>query len=179
MMNLFSFFLHRVQGHQALILLVVLGVLSASLMSCYSFRGGSVPDHLSTISIASVTDVSGFGDASLREYCTETILQRFRSDNTLQLVDNDGDARLTPVLVRIQDRILNVQSDDLENQRQMVLAVEVEYTDAVKNRVVWKRTFENFDAYDVDNATEDRSRAARAALDRIIDDVLLAVVSDW
>ena len=178
-MNLFSFFLHHVRAQRGLILLVVLGALSASLTSCYSFRGGSVPDHLKTISISSVTDISGFGDASLREYCTENLLQRFRSDNTLQLVDNDGDARLTPVLVRIQDRILNVQSDDLENQRRMVVAVEVEYVDAVKNKVVWKRTFENFDAYNVDNATEGRSRAAQAALDRIIDDVLLAVVSDW
>ena len=61
----------------------------------------------------------------------------------------------------------------------MVVAVEIEYVDAVKSRVVWKRTFENFDVYDVANATEDRQRAAREAIDRIVDDVLLAVVSDW
>lgn len=178
-MNPFSFFLHRVARSKAVILLVGSGVLVASLTSCYSFRGGSVPDHLKTISISSVTDISGFGDATLREYATETMLQRFRSDNSLQLVDTEGDAQLTPVLVRIQDQILNVQSSDLENQRRMIVAIEVEYVDAVKSRVVFKRTFENFDAYDVSNATEDRERAARAAIDRIIDDVLLAVVSDW
>lgn len=161
------------------VLRVALVALAFAASACYSFRGGSVPDHLKTISIVSVTDRSGFGDASLREYCTETLLQRFRSDNTLQLVDDNGDARLTAVLVRIQDQILNVQSGDLENQRKMVVAVEVEYIDVVKNRTMWKRTFENFDAYDVANATEDRQRASRAAIDRIVDDVLLAVASDW
>lgn len=44
---------------------------------------------------------------------------------------------------------------------------------------MWKRSFENFDVYDVANATEDRQRAARAAIDRVVDDILLAVVSDW
>lgn len=149
------------------------------LTGCYSFRGGSVPDHLKTISIATIVDNSGFGDASLREYATETLLQRFRSDNSLQLVDNDGDARLTPVLVKIQDQMINVQQSDLENQRRIVVAFQVEYVDAVKSRQVWKRNFENFDVYDVANATEDRQRAARAAIDRVVDDILLAVVSDW
>ena len=149
------------------------------LTGCYSFRGGSVPDHLKTISIATIVDNSGFGDASLREYATETLLQRVRSDNSLQLVDNDGDARLTPVLVKIQDQMINVQQSDLENQRRIVVAFQVEYVDAVKSRQVWKRTFENFDVYDVANATEDRQRAARAAIDRVVDDILLAVVSDW
>ncbi|GMV52702.1 MAG: hypothetical protein AMXMBFR68_04940 [Ignavibacteria bacterium] len=75
--------------------------------------------------------------------------------------------------------MLNVQQADLENQRKLIVSVEVEYTDAVKHRTVWTRTFENFDVYDVANATEDRTRAARVAIDRIVDDILLAVVSDW
>ena len=177
-MNLFSFSLHGRSIVRPIALSVALGWMVV-LSSCYSFRGGAVPEHLQTISIATVTDNSGFGDASLREYCTETLLQRFRSDNTLQLVDNDGDARLSPTIVRIQDRLVNVQGNDLESQRQMVVAVEVEYVDAVKNRRVFKRTFENYEAYDVANATEERGRAARAAMDRIIDDILLSVVSDW
>lgn len=174
-----SFNLNVSHYYHHLVSYIVFITLAVAATACYSFRGGSVPDHIHTVSVASVTDKSGFGDASLREYCTERLLQRFRSDNTLQVVDNQGDVRLTPVLVKVQDQIYNVQSGDLEGQRRMVVSVEVEYTDAVKNRTVWKRTFENFDVYDVANATEDRSRAARTAINRIADDVLLAVVSDW
>ena len=109
----------------------------------------------------------------------ETLVRRFRNDNAFQLVDDNGDARLTPVITRIQERIQNVQGGDVEGERRIVVTVEVEYVDAVKDRTVWKKTFENFDVYDVNNAATDRPRAVREAIDRIVDDVLLAVVSDW
>lgn len=176
MVNRISSVLHASSTVLRIVLLVGLAVAAAA---CYSFRGGSVPEHLKTISIASVVDNSGFGDPTFREFCTETLVRRFRNDNAFQLVDDNGDARLTPVITRIQERVQNVQSGDVEGERRIVVAVEVEYIDAVKDRTVWKRTFENFDVYDVNDAANDRPRAVREALTRIVDDVLLAVVSDW
>lgn len=178
-MKIFSSILHHLNTDRRIFSRVALIGLAAAATACYSFRGGSVPDHLKTLSIASVVDNSGYGNPEFREFCTETLVRRFRSDNSLQLVDDNGDARLSPVIVRIQDRILNVQNGDRENQRRIVVAVEVEYFDAVKNRQVWKRTFENFDVYDVNAATADRERAVHEAIRRIVDDILLAVVSDW
>lgn len=176
MVNRFSLAIH--EGHTIVRIVLLLG-LAVAATACYSFRGGSVPEHLRTISIASVVDNSGFGDATFREYCTETLVRRFRNDNALQLVDDNGDARLTPVIMRIQERIQNVQSGDVEAERRIVVAIEVEYVDAVKDRTVWKKTFENFDVYDVNDAANDRPRAVREAIRRIVDDILLAVVSDW
>ncbi len=174
-----SYNLHHGNTMHHILLRVALVVLAVSVSACYSFRGGSVPDHIRSISIAPVIDRSGFGDPTFREFSTETLIRRFRSDNSVQLVEDNGDARLSPVLTRVQDQIVTVQSGDLENQRRIVVAVEAEYFDAVKNRVVWKKTFENFDVYDVANATEGRRFAAERALRRITDDILLAVVSDW
>ena len=158
---------------------VVLGLLMITLCGCYSFRGGSVPEHITTISIASVVDRSGFGDPTFREFATDVLVSRFRSDNTVRLVEDNGDARLSPILVKVQDQIAALQSGDLEGNRRIVVGVEVEYFDAVKNVVVWKRTFENFDVYDVSDPTQGRRLAAERAIRRIADDVLLAIVSDW
>lgn len=174
-----SFFLHVKRTIHPLVLRVAFVILLASTWGCYSFRGGSVPEHIATISIASVVDRSGFGDPTFREFCTETLINRFRSDNTVQLVDENGDGRLSPVLIRVRDQIASVQTGDLENQRRLIVAVEVEYFDAVKSKVVWKKTFENFDVYTVADATEGRRSAAERALRRVVDDILLAVVSDW
>lgn len=178
-MNELSFILHRLNTKYRITSYVGLIIVAVAASACYSFRGGSVPDHLHSITIASVVDKSNFGDASYREIATETLIRRFRTDNALQVVDDNGDARLTPVLTSVRDQILNLQQGDLEGQRRMVVSVEVEYFDAVKNKVVWKRTFENFDVYNVADAAEDRKRAAQTAIQRIADDVLLAVVSDW
>lgn len=178
-MRINSFSRHCARMNSRRFLPITLSVLVVVLTSCYSFRGGSVPAHLKTIAISSVVDNSGYGDPTFREIATETLMQRFRGDNSLQVTDDNGDARLTGTITRIQDEILNVQNRDLESQRQISVTIEVEYFDAVKNRTVWKRPFQSIDAYDVTNATEDRQRAVRQAINRIADDVLLAVVSDW
>ncbi|HCN04089.1 MAG TPA: hypothetical protein DIS79_00595 [Bacteroidetes bacterium] len=179
-MNENSFHLHcgRMVLHQSLRIALTM-VLAVAATACYSFRGGSVPEHLRTVSISSVLDNSGYGDPTFRETATETLVRRFRSDNSLQVVDDDGDARLNGTILRVQDQIMNVQGADLEGQRKLSVTMEVEYFDAVKNRTVWKRSFENFDVYDASNATEERAQAARKAIERIADDILLAVVSDW
>ncbi len=178
-MRINSFTRHcgRMNSHRFLCITLI--ALAFTLSSCYSFRGGSVPAHLKTIAISSVVDNSGYGDATFRELATEALIQRFRNDNSLQVAEDNGDARLTSTITRIQDDILNVQSADLESQRRISVTIDVEYFDAVKNRTVWKRAFQHFDVYDVANATEDRQRAVRRAINRIADDVLLEVVSDW
>lgn len=178
-MNVFSFVFHQVRTDRRIHLYLALIGWAVAATACYSFRGGSVPEHLSTVSIATAVDNSGFGDPRYREYLTQRLVTRFRSDNSLQVVEDQGDARLTPVIVRIQDRVLNVGGDDLEGQRRITVAIEVEYFDAVKNRQVWKRTIENFDTYSAAAAAEEREEAVRRAIDRVVDDILLAVVSNW
>ena len=178
-MNNVSYIRHDGHTDVHLVSRVAFGILVLIVTGCYSFRGGSVPEHISTVSIASVIDRSGFGDPTFREFATETLVKRFRSDNTVRLVEENGDARLSPILVRVQDQVAALQSGDLEGKRRIVVGVEVEYFDAVKNVVVWKKTVENFDVYDVSDLTEGRRLAAERALRRIADDVLLAIVSDW
>ena len=178
-MNNVSFFRHHAHTDMRLVSHVALGLMALILAGCYSFRGGSVPEHITTISISSVIDRSGFGDPTFREFATDVLVIRFRSDNTVRLVEDNGDARLSPVLVKVQDQIAALQSGDLEGKRRIVVGVEVEYFDAVKNVVVWKKTFENFDVYDVSDPTQGRRLAAERAIRRIADDVLLAIVSDW
>jgi hypothetical protein len=178
-MNLFSSKLHhgntvtRIFSHVALVLVAV------AATACYSFRGGSVPDHLKTISIASTVDRSGFGNPLYREISTDAFLRRFRSDNSLQVLEDNGDARLSPVIVRIKDQMLNVAGTDKEGQRKIIVAIEVEFFDGVKNKQVWKQTFERFGVYDAANASTERDEAAREAIRQIADDVLLQLVTDW
>ena len=87
MMNNYSYFSNRV--------LTILSLICISLFAgCYSFTGGSVPDHLKTISLTAVQDNSGFGNPRFRDVLTRSLLDKFRNDNTLVLVESNGDAQL-------------------------------------------------------------------------------------
>ena len=119
MMNNYSYFSNR--------LLTILSIICILLLSgCYSFTGGSIPDHLKTISLSSVQDNSGFGNPRFRDVLTRRLLDKFRNDNTLVLVDANGDAQLQSTIVRIEDVVVSVSTGEVERERRITVSVETE-----------------------------------------------------
>jgi outer membrane lipopolysaccharide assembly protein LptE/RlpB len=172
MMNNYSYFSNRV--------LTILSLICISLFAgCYSFTGGSVPDHLKTISLTAVQDNSGFGNPRFRDVLTRRLLDKFRNDNTLVLVESNGDAQLQSTIIRIDDDVVSVSPGEVERERRITVSVEAEYTDYVKRKQVWKRTFSNFQVYLISQGQQAREDAVIAALQQIGEDILLAVVSGW
>ncbi|MCX7929436.1 MAG: LPS assembly lipoprotein LptE [Chlorobi bacterium] len=155
--------------------------MSAALVwtGCYSLVGGSVPPHLKTIAIATVADRTSFGQPVWREVATQLLIERFRNDNTLQLVDRSGDAELRAALTTIAEEPVTLRAGEVERERKIRVAMEVEYYDAVKSRTIWRRTFTSEQFFLIAQAAIARDQAIRTALEQIASDVLLAVISDW
>ncbi|RMF34906.1 MAG: hypothetical protein D6747_03800 [Chlorobiota bacterium] len=160
-----------------LVSLLLSVVLIAS--GCYSLTGGSVPPHLKTIAIATVADRSSFGQPIWREVATQLLIERFRNDNTLQLVDRDGDAELRAAITSIAEEPVTLRPGEIERERKLRVSLEVEYFDAVKGRTIFRRTFTSEQFFPIAQAATARDQAIRTALEQIAADVLLAVVSDW
>ncbi|MBL7997809.1 MAG: hypothetical protein JNL32_04130 [Candidatus Kapabacteria bacterium] len=158
---------------------LILGSIMLVCGGCYSFTGGSVPPHLKTISITTAVDNSNFGSPQYRELFTRQLVDKFRSDNTLSLVERDGDARIIPVITTIREEAVIVRAGDIERERKLTVSVEAEYFDAVKKKQIFKRTFSNVENYAVANAASERDRVIRLLLQRNTDDILLAVISGW
>ncbi len=161
----------------SLLCLHVSTVLVAS--GCYSLTGGSVPPHLKTIAIATVADRSSFGQPIWREVMTQLLVERFRNDNTLQLVDRDGDAELRAAITSISEEPVTLRAGEVERERKLRVSLDVEYYDAVKGRSIFRRTFTSDQFFPIAQAATARDQAIRTALEQIAADVLLAVVSDW
>lgn len=149
------------------------------LTGCYSFTGGSVPDHIKTLQITPVNDNSGYGLPLVREELTQNLFQRFRNDNTLKLVESAGDARLTVTIVRISDETIAVNPGEIETKRRVKLECSAEYFDTVKKKEVFKRNFTGLKDYEVANAFQNRSDALVVLADQVAQDIMLAVVSGW
>lgn len=162
--------------------MLTLSLLSSAVIvfsGCYSFTGGSVPPHLKTIAIATVADRSSFGQPIWREVATQLLIERFRNDNTLQLVDRNGDAELRAALTTIAEEPVTLRSGEVERERKVRVSVEVEYFDAVKQRTIFRRSFTSEQFFPIAQAATARDQAIRTALEQIAGDILLAVISDW
>lgn len=146
---------------------------------CYSFTGGTIPEYLKTLYIASVSDNSGYGNPVYRETLFQKLVAKFQKDNSLKLVDRGGDARLTVSIKSIRDEMLTVKPGEVESERKITLLCDAEYYDAVKKKVIWTKSFSNYEVYSLNNAMVERDRAINVALEQASDDILLAVVSGW
>ena len=155
-----------------------------TLSGCYSFTGGSIPEHLNTLYIATVEDNSGFGNPNYRDKLSQQLFEVFRDDNSFELVENGGDARLSVSISSIRDETLTVgsggsQRGELETERKITVTCKAEYFDAVKNKEVWNKSFSNFGTYEIANAQTGRDEAVDRALEQTAEDIMLAVVSGW
>ncbi len=156
----------------------IIGLL-ISINGCYSFTGGSVSPYLKTITITTASDESGFGNPSFREFLTQQLIAKFRSDNTLTLTDDAADSRLTSAIVSINDATIAVGAGELERERKVNVTVQAEYHDAVKNKQKWKKSFSSAKIYAISDGQSGREQAIINALRDISDDMFLEVVSEW
>lgn len=146
---------------------------------CYSFTGGSIPEHLKTLYITTAKDESGFGNPKYKDELTNALIDNFSKDNSFTLVQSGGDAKLNVSIKSIVDIINAVNPGELETERKITITCKVEYYDAVKKKMIWTKDFSNFDIYELKNVQTARDEAISVAIKRIAEDIMLAVVSGW
>lgn len=174
-MNFFSSFSNIIISK--FLLICIFGV--PIFTGCYSFTGGSIPEHLKTLYIGTVKDESGYGNPKYKDVLTNSLIDNFNKDNSFRLVERGGDAKLIVTIKSISDIISTVNPNELERERKITVTCRADYYDAVKKKTIWSKEFSNFDIYELKEAQTARDAAILVALNRIAEDILLAVVSGW
>lgn len=161
------------------LLIVVALLLATTMTNCYSFKGGTIPDHLKTIYIATVNDVSGFGNPLYKDVLTENLITNFSRDNSYSLADRNADAELITDLVSINEAAVTVTPGELERERRITVTCKVLYYDNINRTEIWTRSFSVYEMYEIAQMQSGRDLAIETALTQIAGDILFAVVSDW
>lgn len=152
------------------------------LSGCYSFTGGTIPPHLKTLNIGNVSDNSGYGNPLYKETLTTLLIDKFRRDNSFTLVEYGGDAKLSITINSIAESVMTVEAGnrgEIENERKITVSCNVEYFDAVNKKVIWNKSFSNYNVYRLTDAQTGRDNAVSKALEQTGEDILMAVVSGW
>lgn len=158
---------------------VVFVCLTILMISCYSFKGGSIPEHLKSINILTVEDNSGYGNPNFKLTLTDNLIDEFESDNSLLVVNSSGDAELTVVISSINEASSSVSQAELESQRKITVTCKVTYYDNVKRKEIWKKDFSAYEFFDIANISTEKDEAVNTSLEQIAEDILFAVVSGW
>jgi len=145
---------------------------------CYSFTGASVPPHLKTVAIPLVEDVSGFGEAGLREKFTQKLIELFRNDNNLEIGERlTADSIVEGTIVQVTDAPQVIGGNDIVSTRRVTITVRASFTDMKLRKKVWEKDFSNWGEYIQGQQTRDV--ALTAAINKVAEDILLETVSGW
>lgn len=156
-------------------------LLSTLVAACYSFRGGSAPAHLDTVVIPEAVDNSGSGRGTLRFDVTNELIDRFRQDNSLRVIDDEqADSRLEVTITVVRTDIRQAVSDDRETVRGVSIEARVTFFDNVQDRAIYdRRLFAGTSTYDVNEGAAGEEEAIEEAIDLLTNEILLGTVAEW
>ncbi len=170
-------------GYRVMLLCLVT-TLSIAGCGVYSFTGASIPSHLQSVAIPLVEDNSVNTLTALDEQFTEMLLQRFVRQTRLRLetTEESADALLRARIDRYANLPASVGGNEQATLNRVTLAVTVTYTDQQENATLLDRSFTAFEEYDPADPEQGLTgevEAARAALEKIADDIFTAATSNW
>lgn len=179
-MKLRNKIINIIAKHLLLILLLITTALINFGCGAYSFTGASVPAHLKSIAIPVAEDKSPAAIPGLREQLTDELIQKFINDNSLQVAERSrADATLECVITTVTDAPAIVSAGEEISSRRLTINVRVIYKDLVQKKTIFENTFNNYGDYVPGQAENNRDNAIQEAVDKISEDILLAVVSGW
>ena len=163
---------------------VLLVLVTINIVGCsYSFTGASVPPHLKTLFIGIVKDASTSGNSFVSEYATETIVNEFIKDNTLIIANSrqDSDAVLECTITNFSNVPQAVsENPEIRNQRKITITMNVVYRDQVKKNTIFEKSFSGDHTFvPQGDMNEEIKTAITESINKISENVLLAVVSNW
>jgi len=165
-----------------IVLFLFAGLTIFSLTSCnYSFKGASPPEGIKTIYIPSIRDESGFGLPNLGEELTTLLKNKFINDNTLEYAEKtQADGMIDCVVRSVTDEALVVTGNEQVSRRKITITVSVDFVNLRKQKSIWKKDFSNWGEYDSSTGGfSKRDEGIRSAEDKITEDILLDVISNW
>ncbi|MBK7105487.1 MAG: LptE family protein [Ignavibacteriae bacterium] len=171
--------LKKVNKYKSIILLSFITIV---LSSCaYSFTGSSVPNHLKTIAIPFAVDRSGSGEPNMADNFTSTLIEKFISDNSLAITDKSkSDALLDCTINSISESPNIIQGGETVSTIRLTINARVIYKDFVMKKTVFEKSFSDYADYsNTGDVYTNRNNAITEAIEKLSEEILLAVVSDW
>src|SRR5579872_967792 len=150
------------------------------LSGCYSFTGANLPAGIKSIAIPIATDNSGFSQANIRQDLTDQLVQKFTRDGSLQVRDRTAsDALLDVTITSITDLPIGVSSGEQLTTKRVTISVSATYRDQKKQKTFWDKSFQQTADYPISQSLDGQKTALKNALDKLTNDLLLGVLSNW
>ncbi len=145
----------------------------------YSFKG-SLPPHIKSIAIPDFEDRTA--EFELGAIVTEQVRNGFIKEKILDLVVIDKSHSVLYCTIKsINDKpavFSETETGESVDEYRVTIQIETEWKDLVKDKEIFKKTISGFSEYDP-NSMEERQVAIEKAIEKITEDIIEQILSDW
>lgn len=161
--------------------LLFLFLLSGALQSCgvYSFKQGSIPPEINTISIANINNESGGGPPNLGQIFTEKLKLYYQQNSRLQLVNSNGDWQVEGRVVTYQTTPIAPQGNNAALSR-LTITLQIKFINTFDTKANFEQAFSFFENYPQNQTlTQVQDELIQVISDQIVIDVFNKTTSTW
>ncbi len=147
----------------------------------YSFRGNNPPEGIRTVSVPLFGDESGYGEAIIKEQFTNQLKRKIIDDNTFTIADKTkADGNIICTITNIRDEALVIGQNENVTKRKITITVNVIFENLKKGRKIFEKVYENWGEYNSSTTSfSEREQGINSARDKITEDILIDITSDW
>lgn len=162
-------------------MLTVMVLGSVFLTSCgiYSFKQGSIPPDIKTISVANIYNESGAGPPNIGQTFTEKLKGYYQQNSRLTLVNSNGDWQLEGKIVSFQTLPIAPQADKGAANR-LTIRLQVKFTNVSDQKANFDQAFSFFADYEQSQSLQNvQDDLIQTISDQIVFDIFTKTTSTW
>ncbi len=163
-----------------LFLSVILVFMITTGCGVYSFTGASIPPGANSVSIDYFTNNASMVEPTLSQSFTDALRDKFVSQTTLELIQNNGDLQLEGSITDYKITPVAITGDQTAALNRLTISVKVRYTNTLEEAKDFETTFTRFEDYPSD---QDLTSVQQGLIDQInemlVDDIFNKAVVNW
>ncbi|HRW63462.1 MAG TPA: LptE family protein [Bacteroidales bacterium] len=161
----------------------IIVLLAATLHSCtikYSLTGASIDPKVKTISVEHFVNRAPLGMANLEQYFTDELKDKFKSQTSLIVVNEQGHLHFSGEITRYSVQPMAITGNETAAQNRLSITVHVKFTNEVEPQYNFDSDFTQFADYD---SNQDLSSVEQTLMEEIveklIEDIFNKSVVNW
>jgi len=146
----------------------------------YSLSGASIAPEIETVSIQYFVNRAPLGLANLEQYFTDELIDKFKSQTNLTVVNDMGDLNFEGEITNYSTRPMAITGDETAAQNRLTITVHVKFTNEVQPEYNFDSDFSQYADYDSDrNLSDIEQELVEEIVDKLIQDIFNKAVVNW
>ncbi len=163
------------------LLIVVFSSISHSCRVSYSFTGASIPPEAKTVSIQYFENNAPLVMPTLSQVITDKLVQRFQSQTSLDMVNQNGDLQFSGAIVDYEPaQPVAIQGNETAAMNRMTIKVKVKFTNLYDETADFETTFSQYSEYNSStNLSSIQDQLIEEICEALVDDIFNKSVVNW